>query len=136
MFRAERKAREKYLRQESAKWPTRLVDVPQEAWPAWPFKSAPPIAVKRSRGFLAQLFQEPNGVIRMSVCRAALDQSSRWQDGVSWDELQDLKREAGYGDAFAVEIYPKDGDVVNVANMRHLWILPAPLAIGWHEGAA
>lgn len=46
-------------------------------------------------------------------------------DGITWDDLQWIKRAAGYGDREAVEVYPLDDDVVNVANMRHLWILPA-----------
>jgi hypothetical protein len=32
---------------------------------------------------------------------------------------------------WAVEIYPADGDVVAVANMRHLWLLPEAPAFAW-----
>lgn len=41
----------------------------------------------------------------------------------SWETLQQLKRECGYGDHDAVEVYPRDCDVVNVANMRHLFLI-------------
>lgn len=47
------------------------------------------------------------------------------RDGIPWDDLQVLKGHAGYGDREAVEIYPPDARVVNQANMRHLWVLPA-----------
>lgn len=47
------------------------------------------------------------------------------RDGIPWDDLQVLKGHAGYGDREAVEIYPPDTKVVNHANMRHLWVLPA-----------
>jgi hypothetical protein len=30
-----------------------------------------------------------------------------------------------------VEIYPRDRDIVNIANMRHLWVMAEPLALGW-----
>lgn len=42
---------------------------------------------------------------------------------------------AGYGDRDAVEAYPKNSDVVNVANIRHLWILPnhADLPVFWRK---
>lgn len=33
----------------------------------------------------------------------------------------------------AVEIYPAERDIVNVANMRHLWVLPERLPFGWRR---
>lgn len=68
----------------------------------------------------------------MSVCRTSMRQG-RWVDGISWDDLQRLKREAGYGESDAVEVYPADSDVVNVANMRHLWILETPIRFAWRS---
>ena len=71
-------------------------------------------------------------IVRLSVNRTAIE-GPRWKEGVSWDELQAIKRQCGYGDHDAVEVFPRDVDVVNVANMRHLWILdPAqPLPFAW-----
>jgi hypothetical protein len=57
----------------------------------------------------------------------------RPRDGIGWDDLQRLKGEAGYGEYCAVEIYPPDADVVNVANMRHLFILKSPPAMMWRD---
>lgn len=62
-------------------------------------------------------------IVRLSINRAAINSSGGWQQDITWEELQRLKREAGYGDHDAVEIFPADADVVNVANMRHLWIV-------------
>lgn len=87
------------------------------------------IAVFRSRDFLVQIFPATESIVRMSVNRTELRQDGRWSDEISWDELQRLKAEAGYGDLDAIEIYPPDKDVVNVANMRHLWILPDDLKL-------
>lgn len=38
-----------------------------------------------------------------------------------------MKAEIGRGDLFAVEIFPPDVDIVNIANMRHLWVVPAEM---------
>lgn len=43
------------------------------------------------------------------------------------NDLQRLKRECGRGDLDAVEVYPRDCDVVNVANMRHLFVFESCL---------
>lgn len=37
-----------------------------------------------------------------------------------------VKRLVGYADKCAIEIYPPDQDIVNVANMRHLWVVDMP----------
>lgn len=60
-------------------------------------------------------------------------QANLEQDGISWDALQEIKGAVGYADRDAVEIYPRDADVVNVANMRHLWITPEPIAFAWRK---
>ena len=50
--------------------------------------------------------------------------------------MQAIKREVGLGDYMGVEIYPAERDVVNVANMRHLWVLRDPLPFGWKKGGS
>jgi hypothetical protein len=92
--------------------------------------SAQPIEAWRSRGFLLQVFREIDGVQRLSVCRTSHNGHS-WDENITWDDLQRLKAECGRGDRMAVEIYPADRHVVNVANMRHLWVLPEPLSFAW-----
>lgn len=46
---------------------------------------------------------------------------------VSWDRLQQIKDDVVGGDAVAIEMYPAASDVVNEANLRHLWVVPAGL---------
>lgn len=123
---------------ENERWPDHLCQMPREMWPdAYRLASLGkaglvlPLEVWRSRRSVVQVYSEANGVLRMSVNRPALREDGRWRDGLTWDELQRLKREIGRGDLYAVEVYPRDADVVNVANMRHLWLLPEPLPIGW-----
>lgn len=71
-----------------------------------------------------------NGYQRMSICRTAHN-GSTWVDQVTWDELMQLKRECGRGDVDAVEVFPADQDIVNVANMRHLFFPPESLTFKW-----
>lgn len=107
-----------------------LTEIPKEEWPQRRRDIAPD-RVWRSKTFLVQVFPEVDGAIRMSVARTELGKDGRWKDGITWDELQRLKREAGYGQCDAVELFPADRDLVNVANMRHLWILLDAPAWKW-----
>lgn len=118
------------LARENAKQPVVLQEVPREQWPQ---PNAPQLRVWRSRDFLVQEFaaQAP-AVVRLSVCRTTVA-GDRWQDGITWDELQRLKRECGYGDRDAIEIFPPDRDVVDVAAMRHLWVMAEPVACAWRR---
>lgn len=117
------------LERDNAKLPKRLQIVPQEQWPLRVPQGV--LRVWRSRDFLVQEYAVPDGAVaRLSVCRTSLS-GGRWQDGIAWEELQEIKQQTGYGDSYAVEIFPGDADVVNVANMRHLWVLAAPPAFAW-----
>ncbi len=129
------RAARKFLRSKNQEWGESLADIPREKWPQSGCVVVP-FRVLRSRRFLVMLFAEKGGVVRLSAVRTEVGAGgSRFADGISWDELQDLKQQAGYGERFAVEIYPEDHLLVNVANMRHLWILEAPLDIGWRTSA-
>lgn len=123
----------RFMDRENKRYPVdRLVEVPREEWPARPPDKL--IRALRCRDFLVQVFAEPDDVLRLSIQRCAFDRATgRWQDGITWDDLQHLKTLAGYGDAVAVELYPPDDDMVNVANLRHLWIVPEAPAFMWRR---
>lgn len=91
------------------------------------------IAAWRSNRFLAQLYAPENGAQRISICRTMIDtDTGRWVDGITWDEIQEVKRQIGFGDRAAVEIYPEQTSIVNVANMRHIWLVDA-LPFAWRR---
>ena len=119
------------MRRESAIFPASLVEVPRSLWP-----SAGPsgiVKVFRSRDYLVQVFDAGGGAaFRMSVNRTQLE-GRCWGQDIPWVDLQRLKAEAGFGACDAVEVYPSDCDVVNVANMRHLWIMADVLAFAWRK---
>lgn len=120
------------LARDNAKQPIELQEVPREQWPN---QSATHLRVFRSRDFLVQEFAEnPPAAVRLSVCRTVMA-GDRWQDGITWDDLQRLKRECGYGDHDAVEVFPADADVVNVANMRHLFVLADEIPYAWRKSS-
>ena len=116
------------MAKESAAQPVRLRQIPCEQWPL--SRSPHLIEVWRSRGFLVQVYTEPGDFQRMSVCRT-IHNGDTWADQVTWDELMQLKRECGRGDKDALEVFPADADIVNVANMRHLFFPPGPVTFKW-----
>ena len=126
------------LARENARRPLYLEGISREDWPdELAFHPRAPFAVWRSRHYLVQFFKEPHpGCIgRLSVLRTELT-GDRWSDGITWDDLQRLKAEAGFADTWAVECFPAAGDVVNVANIRHLWLLTEAPAFAWRKERA
>ena len=54
-----------------------------------------------------------------------------WEGDIAWDELQELKSQCGRGDRLAIEVFPKDENIVRKGNYRHLWVLPESLPYVW-----
>jgi hypothetical protein len=135
MSRSDRRAAERYIAQENAKWPDTLKEWTRETWPTTPTSYV--LRVFRSKNFLVQEYVAPApAIVRLSVNRTGLGKGGEWKQDIPWEDLQRLKREVGFGDHDAVEVFPPDTDVVNVANMRHLWILaPGTLAFAWRASA-
>lgn len=129
------------LRRDNARWPTQMVVVPRELWPheiqgVSASTESKRLEVFRDRDFLVQVFQEDLGILRLSICRTDWDENKgRLKDGISWDDLQRIKDECGFVNLQAVEIYPEKSAIVNVANMRHLWVLPIRLPFSWGKPA-
>jgi hypothetical protein len=124
------------MKRESLAYGAALASIPFVEWPSHVVEGAPRIDVLRSRAFLVQVFQEDCDVIRLSINRTEWDErASRFREDISWDDLQRLKEEAGYGDRCAVEVLPPDRLVVNVANMRHVFVLPAGKTLPFVWGA-
>ena len=120
------------LARQNAKMPRELRLVPRDEWP-FELQGSRIQRVWRSRDFLVQEWVEQAPVlVRLSVLRTTLDpKAGRWVDGITWDELQAIKSEVGYGSHDALELYPADQDVVNVANLRHLWVMRELATFAW-----
>lgn len=116
-------------------WPEKLTPIPREEWPTQLNNAQEqPMRALRSRDFICLVYDYggagPN--VRLSICRTSMRADGHYVDGITWDELQQLKAEAGYSNRWAVEVYPPAHEVVNVANMRHLWLLDDE-RIGWRR---
>lgn len=123
----------KEVERESRRWPDHLVEIPKEQWEHLDEfrKSMAPERVFRSRWFVVQLFDYPHeGARRLSVTKAVVRSDGEWEE-LTWEELQRVKSQAGFDNEWAVKIFPPGRDTVNVANMRHLWLIPKP-SFGWH----
>lgn len=57
-----------------------------------------------------------NGAIRLDIERKDK------KDGITWDELQQIKADCGWKDQDAIEFYPRESDVINTGNVRHLYV--------------
>lgn len=128
------------MRKQASTWPAHLVEVPESEWPPRRLLSATDYAkaVWRSRQYCVLMYAEPalNGVEvrRLSINRVTIRGDGHWDQDIPWEDLQRCKRETGHGDWYGVEVYPRDRDIVHVANIRHLWLLAEPLALGWFDG--
>ena len=133
--RAARRAAAKHIERESRKFGERFEVVP------FSDAIAPPNMVRawRNRKFMVQQYLPRVGDEDMVVCRLtvniiALD-GDRWQDGIGWNELQDIKAQVGFADFDAVEVFPRNGDIIDVAALRHLWVLRGLLPFAWRKTA-
>lgn len=135
LSRTERRAAAKYSREEAAKRPAKLTPIERWQWPAQLYQQQRLQQVWHSKQFLVQMFAErPFGGIeckRLSVCRVTLGPDGHWDAKITWDDLYAIKSELGFSDWYGVEIYPRRKDLVNLANMRHVWLLSEPLDLGW-----
>jgi len=130
MNRHERRAANQHLKKENKSYPDQLISVPESEWPR---REPGMVALWRSNRFLVQVYVENNGVVRLSVCRTEINNRGQWQENIAWEELQEIKNQCGYEHFDAVEVYPRQKDVVNVANMRHLWVFDEPLRFAWRN---
>lgn len=104
-------------------------EIPSQDWPDRKNKNLKRVFV--SKLFMVQEFHEDNH-IRLTI-NYIKRRGNNWKDGITWDQLQKIKSDVGYGNECAVEVYPEDTNVVNVANMRHLFVLPERPKFVWNN---
>ncbi|MGV3000745.1 DUF7694 domain-containing protein [Vibrio sp. E150_018] len=89
-----------------------------------------PIFAYQSSQYLVQIFIESETLTRITV-NSVKRRGNNWVDGITFDELQAIKSAVGYGESCAVEVYPEDSELINDANMRHLWVLSERPDFAW-----
>ncbi len=81
---------------------------------------APERAHKNSM-FVVQIYREPCSWGDVKLCMIRRNDESA---AVSWSDRQRIKNELFGVEAVAVEVFPAESELVDDANMFHLWILP------------
>jgi len=115
-------------------------EIPQprsSVWRAWLSNPSHPETPKgleevwRSRTYLVQVFAHPDEPWR----RLSIRRIDGREIVERWDELQRIKNDVAGSKSLAVEVFPPVDDLVNVANMRHLFIVPdgAALPCVWRK---
>jgi hypothetical protein len=126
------KAKRQLLKDTNWKYPDKLAVVPEKDWPEeWRGAKEAPLQAWRSRKFFAMRYASGHCLGRLSFGRSEITSEGDWKDGLTWDDIMRLKAEAGYGDCWAIEIFPPVLDIVNVANLRHIWLLVEAPPMAW-----
>lgn len=81
--------------------------------------------VRRNRVFAVLVRLDASGVVHLGV-------SSLSGIRPSWPEMQRIKDEIAGPDATAIEVYPPKAEVVDEADMFHIWVLRGKLPFGLH----
>lgn len=120
---------------------THLLPVPPESrWERWQTNPEHPHTPKGcaecwfSRVYIVQVAQGPTEPWkRLSIRRI---NGKEIHEG--WNELWSIKNDIAGADALAVEVYPSTADLVDLAPMRHLFVVPPgfDLPCVWKAGAA
>lgn len=100
-------------------------------WSAWETLTFPPGTV--GRGWAAEfttahrnnVFAVLDRTLGNGVRHLAI--SSLSENRPTWHEAQRIKDEIAGEDATAVEVYPPRSEIVDDANMYHLWVVTVPL---------
>ena len=101
--------------------------IPKEMWP-WEDRWCLKVWVNNE--YLVQLCRSADDHRRLSINRIDRTNDIRvgrqFKDGMTWDDLMEIKKGVGYENAWAIEIYPPKSRIINEANMRHLWLTEEP----------
>ncbi len=93
-------------------------------------------AYQSKRFFVQVALDRQSACIRITVNKVknvGTEKYPMWEQGISWDDLQAIKNAIGYSHYWCVECYPPREETVNVANMRHLWVLDYIPEFGWKQ---
>lgn len=82
----------------------------------------PSLWVWRDETYFVAAFQDQDA-IRLDIHRVDA------QGGLTWDDLREIKRQCGFANYDAVEFYPREADVINTGNARHLYVFTEPVRL-------
>lgn len=116
-----------------------LQRVPEAEWP--PNPGGPrPFEVWASRTWTVMLYRSSDEIGGDEIrdegieCRISVRRTDGGID-ISWTDLQKIKADIGRADRWACELFPTERDLVDVANLRHLWLYFGTPSFGWKKSA-
>lgn len=128
------KAIKKAIAENNKRYTETFVELPREEFENYSF---PPERTWRNKNYLASLYKDyANGNLRLSVQRATIKDDGSYEDGISWDKIQEIKRLVGFGDWWGLEVFPADDQLVNVSNIRHVWLFKERPPFAWEGKVA
>lgn len=95
-----------------------------DRWAANPTHSSSPEGITEvwlSAVYLVQVFQHPQEQWK----RLSIRRINGRDICEGWNELQSIKNDIAGVDSLAIEVFPAQHQLVDVAPMRHLWVVPA-----------
>lgn len=100
----------------------------------WPTERQPGNlkAVWISKDYLVQIYEETENVIRLSINCVKL-KGSKWVDSITWDTMQAIKDAVGFENFWAVEVFPMQQELLNLANIRYLFVSPKKPRYAWSK---
>ena len=108
-----------------------MVEVPPSEWPPIFAITCRVVNVWRSRDYLAVLYREPSGQLRLSVNSTRRNPQGGWKDGITWDELWRIKNECLGSEVWCAEAYPAESCLVCDCNIRHLFVMDGRPEWAW-----
>jgi hypothetical protein len=82
----------------------------------------PPDIILKNNKYIVQIYHE---LTFWGPCDRAMIRRSDAKPNHSWSDLQRIKNEIWGSDRVALEVYPRDVNLVDVANLYWLWVFPA-----------
>jgi hypothetical protein len=73
-------------------------------------------------GYIVEVHEDDVKAIGPFKCRLAIKRRHDQFPIRSWRILQNIKNEIVGEDAVAIELYPRESDVTDTANIYHLWV--------------
>lgn len=123
--REQRRALEKAHKILISTYPDELTKV-SENDPDIPYSSHPEdiTAIYRNKKFTVIVWKQNRycKYCKFTVSRNEWSSKERrYLDNITWDEIMEIKRAIGLGETQCWEYFPKDSEVVNEANLRHIF---------------
>lgn len=98
-----------------------MVEVPETKWPALP---GPRRVVRFWANNKYTCMEYPPRRTEFGIVRRLLIQRVTAERIARWEPLQRIKNEVVGTATLAIEVYPREDDVVNDCHVYHLWVLP------------